>query len=107
MKQVKQNLDQMRSVLHSSGLLADTKPGEVCMVVVPTARVRAGRFAILLQDNGVFCRAMGHGDGKISDARGVESRVRGILVMAILQADIKKVDRYARLFGVTAIPIIA
>jgi hypothetical protein len=102
---MKQNLEQMRSLLHSSGLLADTGPDEFCLVVVPSQRVRAGKFAILLQDNGVRCRALGHGDGKVCDQRGVVSKVRGILVLAVHRSDGKKAELYARLFGVTAVPV--
>jgi hypothetical protein len=102
---VKQNLEQMRSLLHSSGLLADTRPEEFCLVVVPSQRIRAGKFAILLQDNQVRCRALGHGDGKVCDPRGVISRVRGILILAVHIDDAKKAELYARLFGVTAVPV--
>jgi hypothetical protein len=96
----------MRLALGASGLLEDARPDEFCLVVVPSKRLKSGRFALLLQENNISCRALGHGDGKVCDHRGVESKVRGILVLAILRKDAKRVGLFARLFGVTAVPVL-
>lgn len=104
--QPKQNLEQMRQALGDSGLLADARSDEFCLVVVPSKRLKSGRFALLLQENGVSCRALGHGDGKVRDFQGVESKVRGILVLAVLRKDAKRAGLYARLLGVTAVPVL-
>lgn len=75
------------------------------MVVVPTARLKSGRIALLLQKNGLRIRALGHGTGKVRDGRGVERKVRGLLVLAVDNRDVKRVGMYTRLFGAMAVRI--
>lgn len=104
-EQLNPGLEQMRSLLNSSGLLADTLPTEFCLVVVPSRRIKSGRFAILMQSNGVRCRAMGHGDGSVRDAKGRVRKVQGILVLAVDRKDARKASLYAKLFGVTAVTV--
>jgi hypothetical protein len=100
-----ENLQQIRTRLHESGILAEVRPGEVLIMILPSARLLAGRFAILLVHNGVGCRAIGHGSGRVQDSLGEECQTQGILVLAVLGDEVRKVELYAKLFGVTAIPL--
>lgn len=99
------NLDQVRSFLGAHGILDGANADELCMVVVPSRRLKSGRIALLFQMNGISCRALGHGTGRVRDQHGVESTVRGLLVLAVSQAHAKRLELYAKLYGVTAIPV--
>lgn len=102
-----QTSDEMRSFLSDAGILAETLPFETCMIVMPTFRLRSGRVALLLQQNGVRCRALGHGTGEVRDARGRREQIRGILFLAIHRADARLAELYSRLYGVCAFTVEA
>ena len=100
-----ENLQQIHTRLHESGILAELREGEVLFLILPSHRILAGRFAILLTRNDVPCRAIGHGSGRVQDSEGEEFKTEGILVLAVLGNQVRKVELYAKLFGVIAIPI--
>lgn len=102
----KENLQQMQSRLSASGILAEVKPNEICLVIVPTRRVKAGRFGILLLKNGVSCKALGHGSGRVKDSSGREFQTQGVLVLAVDRKNARKAELYAKLFGVIALPVV-
>ncbi len=102
---VSESIEEMRSFLGASGILAAVRANETCFVVVPSFRLRAGRFALLLPQNGVSCRALGHGTGRVRDAVGHEEKVRGILVLAVHNRDLRKTTLLAKLCGVIAVPL--
>lgn len=95
----------MRSRLTACGILAEVQPHETGLVIVPSRRIRAGRFAVLLLNNGIRCRALGHGTGRVRDAAGHEFREKGILILAVDTKLARKTELFARLFGVTALPV--
>jgi hypothetical protein len=102
----KENLQQMQSRLSTSGILAEVKPNEVCLVIVPSRRLKAGRFGILLLNNGVSCKALGHGSGRVKDSSGREFKTQGVLVLAVDRKDAKRAELYAKLFGVLALSVV-
>lgn len=103
--QNERQLREMRSRLTASGILAEVQPHETGLVIVPSRRIRAGRFALLLLDNGIRCRALGHGTGRVQDAKGNEFKEKGILVLAVETKLARKTELFARLFGVMALPV--
>lgn len=90
-------------MLDAHRILDDATPYEACMIVVPSPRLRSGRIALLLRKNGVRCRPLGHGTGTLRDSRGTESRIRGLMILAVDRSDVKRLHMYAKLFGVSAI----
>ena len=75
------------------------------MVVVPSPQLKAGRIALLLQQNGLRLRILGHGTGKVRDRLGVERRVLGLLVLVADSRDVRRVELYTRLFGAAAVRV--
>ena len=102
---MKSELTQLHSFVSKCGILSDVTPTDRCFIVFPTKRILAGRFAILLQQNGVECRALGHGSGSMR-CEGRNIHVDGILVLSVPQTYAKRVALYAGLFGVRVIPLI-
>lgn len=98
-------MNQVSEVLAKKGILDKCSPGEICVVVVPSERVRASVFATSLLDNGVSARLVGSGSCLVVDAAGNRFRVRGMVVLTVLSKDLTKIGRLARLFGITAVRV--
>lgn len=98
-------MEHVRSALEAFGVFSDASPMEVCLVVVPSHRLKSGEFAVLLHQNKIHVRTIGHGSGNIRDRRGVESRVKGLLVLTVNRKELRRTQLFAKLFGVTAMPV--
>ncbi len=88
-------------------ILAEARTGELCVAVVPSHRVRAGEFILILRDNGVIVRPLGHGSGAVIDADGKRRIVEGVLVGAVSEDALAKLKIHARLCGITVTPVVA
>lgn len=87
------------------GILNERRPDEECVAIVPSHRVLAGEFALILRDNDVIVRPLGHGSGVVIDAEGSRRTVQGVLVAAVRSDTLPKLKIHARLCGVTVTPI--
>lgn len=83
------------------GILKECLPEERCVVIVPSHRVLAGEFALILRSNDVIVRPLGHGSGSVIDAEGRSHQVQGVLVAAVRGDDLAKLRIHARLCGIT------
>jgi hypothetical protein len=101
----RENLRQMQSCLSASGVLAEVHSDEVCLVIVPSRRLKSGQFGLLLLKNKVPCRALGHGSGRVRDASGREFQAQGVLALAVERKHARKAELYAKLFGVIALSV--
>lgn len=97
----KEQADDLYSYLRSSGVLQDLRPEEACVVVAPTDRIKSSTFMGLLQQNGLPVRLLAFGTGKVRLPSGKISTVPGTAVAAINTGALKRLEMYARLFGVS------
>lgn len=93
------------SVLNDLDILAAAHEDELCFVVVPSARLRAERIAVLLAMNSVSFRTLGRGTGTIRNANGAEFRSNRLLVLAVPPSSVTVLALFVRLFGVSMIPV--
>lgn len=98
-------VDRSKMSLADAAIMEDMARDEVCLLVVPSKRVREGQFAIVLQRNGIRCRALGHGPGHVRDAKG-QSRATDVLVLAIHCKDVRRSILRAKLCGLTLLCVL-
>jgi hypothetical protein len=98
-------VDRSKMSLADAAIMEGMTRDEVCLLVVPSKRVREGQFAIVLQRNGIRCRALGHGPGRVRSASG-QSCVADVLVLAIHCKDVRRSVLRAKLCGLTFLCIV-
>lgn len=89
--------------LAKSGFVDKVSLQECCLVVVPSPRVRASEFVMSLLNSGIYVRVMGHGSGRVIDATGSRYLVHGMLILAAGEKEVRKIAKYAKLFGITTV----
>jgi hypothetical protein len=91
--------------MRAEAILAECRTDEQCVAIVPSARVLAGEFALILKDNDVIVRPLGHGSGSVIDEEGKRATVSGILVVAVQDEDLRKLSILARMCGIAFSPV--
>jgi hypothetical protein len=92
-------------VTYAIGILEDCAPEERCVAILPSPRVRAPDFCLILRRNGVIVRALGYGSSWVSDPTGRKGRIYGVVLAAVRSGDLHKLSMHARLCGVIAVPL--
>lgn len=87
------------------GVLSRCDADEEGVAIVPSSRVDAREFVLILRANGVSVRALGQGSAKVIDSKGRRARVGGVLIVAARSAQLRKLKIHARLCGVTVTPV--
>ena len=81
-------------------IVGECAEDEECLCVVPSARLGAQDFMLVLERNGISVRPLGQGTGTVLDASGSEYTVPGVVLMAIARADECRVAKHARMCAV-------
>jgi len=87
------------------GVLACCDADETGLAIVPSVRVSAREFALILAANGVSVRPLGQGSAQVCDSQGRRARVGGVVIIAARSSEVRKLKTHARLCGVTVIPV--
>lgn len=88
------------------GVLPKAEPLEQAVAVVPSERVSAREFLLILRENGVRVRILARGSALVS-AESRRDRIPGALVIAVPKDQERKLRILSRICGVTTGPIPA
>lgn len=87
-------------------IVGECKEDEACVAVVPSLRLEAEDFVTILAQNDVEARPLGKGTGRGVDGNGGAWRARGVMVLAIKERDMVRLQLYARLHGLAVARIV-